>query len=75
MAVRPSFVVVQVEGRETDVSTGPRSKKGRMRATFTVREKGDIVEGCVVSAWSDGKENHLRVYAEGKEVYRKDTEL
>ena len=40
--VRPSWINVSVEGRKSDIGTGPISRSGDLSATFKVRK-----DGCV----------------------------
>ena len=38
--IRPSYVSIDVDGRATRMSTGPRARHGRMVARFMVRAHG-----------------------------------
>ena len=40
--VRPSWINVSVEGRKSDIRTGPTSSSGNLSATFKVRKDGHI---------------------------------
>lgn len=41
--VRPSFLKVSVDGRETDIATGPRARTGEMTAELLVRCNGSAM--------------------------------
>ena len=41
--VRPSFVKISVDGRKSDIATGPRSRSGEMSAEFLVRSFGRVL--------------------------------
>jgi hypothetical protein len=71
MAVRPSWVDVRVDGRKSEVGTGPLAKDGGMRACFKLRENGDVVTGLTVETRSDGVTVSLLVWdGDGNLVYR-----
>jgi len=76
MAVRPSYVELTVDGRKTDIGTGPRQMGGRMCANFYVRDQGAIASSVCVRTFNDGM-NHVLVVESpaGDEVYRQETLL
>jgi hypothetical protein len=45
--VRNFFVELDVDGRASSVSTGPRSGNGGIHAKFYMREKGCISSQCI----------------------------
>lgn len=49
MAVRPFYITADIEGRETSLAGGPRSKKGTMRVDIQQRNKGDIETAFTIS--------------------------
>jgi hypothetical protein len=63
VAVRPSWVDVKVDGRKTEVGTGPRAGDGDMRAVFYLRSDGDIDKVLTVECRSDGETVTLLVWA------------
>lgn len=64
--VRPSWITVDVDGRENDVNTGPKSRSGSMNITIFVRKNGDVHKAGEVSliASSDGSRVVLTVELE-----------
>lgn len=73
--VRNSYVNIQVDGRATDISTGPISKDGGMVARFKVRDDGCAVKSVTVSAWA-ARDGTLRLTVEdpeGNEIFRQTT--
>lgn len=42
MAVRPFYLEARVDGRKTDIGSGPKSKSGEMFVTVYQREEGSI---------------------------------
>jgi hypothetical protein len=42
MAIRPSWIEVDVEGRKTLIETGPRSRSGSMHIKIYVRSNGEV---------------------------------
>lgn len=74
--VRPSWVDIQIDGRSSDIGTGPRRKDGDMSAQFYVREKGYIEPSVSIKSVSNGKINTLEVFDKnGKLIYVHLTEL
>lgn len=41
--VRPSFVKINVDGRSSDIDTGPRSRDGQMSMEILVRQFGQVL--------------------------------
>lgn len=46
--VRNFWITLDVDGKKTDVATGPRSRDGGFRITILVREDGDICDNAVL---------------------------
>ena len=40
--VRPSWINVEIEGKQTDIASGPRSRNGDMYVTIYVRNEGYV---------------------------------
>ena len=53
MAVRNFYAMVKVDGRKTDVGTGPQSKTGGLTINLTVRNKGEVTPGPTVECYVD----------------------
>ena len=53
--VRPSWVELEVEGRKSNIATGPVSRNGNMYAKFFVRENGQIVNCLNVNFFANGE--------------------
>lgn len=70
MAVRPSYVDIDVEGRATSIGVGPRKRNGNMNSTFFAREKGNITKALsvIASASQDGKTVTYFVYDSKGEI-------
>ena len=49
MAVRNFYLSGSVDGRKTEIGSGPRGRDGGMSFTITQREKGNIKE--VIKIW------------------------
>jgi hypothetical protein len=45
--VRPSFVTVSVDGRDTKIATGPKARSGRMSIAVALRDTGGIIDDAV----------------------------
>jgi hypothetical protein len=62
--VRPSWIDVSVDGRDTNIATGPRSRDGSMSAKFYLRVNGSVTHvldvDCIASR--DKKTVQLQVY-------------
>lgn len=61
--VRPSFVKISVDGRSTDIATGPRARDGEMSMEILVRQFGGVLHlfdvECIGSA--DKKTTLVRI--------------
>lgn len=68
MAVRSSWVNVSVDGRKTDIGTGPASKTGGLMAWFKLRDNGGITDVLTVETRSDGETVKLLVWDENKNL-------
>ena len=51
--VRPSWIELEVEGKQTTVKTGPKSRDGNMYAKFFVRENGQIIKCMTVDFFAN----------------------
>ncbi len=51
--VRNSWVTLEVDGRERNIETGPRTKDGGMTAQFYVRNSGTVTKSVSVSTFAD----------------------
>lgn len=70
--VRPSWVVVAIDGKAKDFQSGPRSRTGIMTAKFRIREDG-IGRGLIIVQLvpdRDGLTTTATILANGEEVYR-----
>ena len=74
--VRNFWVDLSVDGRRSDVGTGPVSRSGGLYARFYIRDKGEVVGSITVDAVvrvNDGL--RLRVLdPEGKCIFEQETE-
>ncbi len=66
MATRNFWISAAVDGRETPLAGGPRSKDGGMDVLLTVREDGGIREAVRITCWSNGEKNIVRVRFNGE---------
>ncbi len=66
MATRNFWINAAVDGRETPLAGGPRSKDGGMDVLLTVREDGGISEAVRIVCRSDGGRNIVRVCCNGE---------
>ena len=55
--VRNSWVTVNVDGRNSEMASGPVAKDGGLQAQFKFRHEGSIIDGITVTqgVTSDGK--------------------
>lgn len=68
MAVRNFWIDANIDGRQTELSGGPRAKDGGMTVTLKQRNKGAIVEAVRLECYErDGYLNTL-VYVGGNLV-------
>ena len=78
MATRPFYVGVDIEGRETMLKGGPRSRYGSVHINLNQRDKGGITTPFTVDQFSqtiDGKLMLVTVVRKfGEEVSRHETE-
>ena len=51
--VRPSWIELEVEGKQTNVKTGPKSRNGNMYVTFYIREEGQIKKCMTVDFFAN----------------------
>lgn len=62
MAVRNFWIEVEIDGRKTTLSGGPRAKDGSMSVTLYVREDGDSVRAVHINCEPLGEKNHIAIY-------------
>ena len=55
MALRNFWVDARIDGRETELSGGPRSKDGGLYITLYQRENGSKMEALSINCWADSK--------------------
>ena len=53
--VRPSWIELEVEGRKSNIATGPVARNGNMYAKFFVRENGQIINCLNVNFFANGE--------------------
>lgn len=58
--VRNFWLKARIDGRETTLEGGPRSREGEFSQTIYIRDKGDIVTGVNISGSVD-REGRLRL--------------
>lgn len=68
MALRNFWVTADIQGRETDLEGGPRSKDGGMTVTVLQRKDGAKVEAVKVNCWERNGELYSRVQINGTVV-------
>ena len=75
MVTRNFWIEAEIEGRETSLAGGPRSKDGGMDVTLLVSEDGGISDGVRITCRSDGEKNTIMVWGpDGKKLYQEDLE-
>lgn len=68
--MRNFWLTADIDGRETLLEGGPRSKTGGMVSTFYMRDDGCSVVACKVDCLEVAGELHVRIYdADGNEVF------
>ncbi len=73
MATRNFWINAEIDGRETPLAGGPRSKDGGMDVLLTVREDGGISDGVRITCRSDGEKNIVRVWGpDGEKLYERE---
>ena len=73
MATRNFWINAEIDGRETPLAGGPRSKDGGMDVTLLVREDGGISDGVRITCISDGEKNTVRVWGpDGEKLYERE---
>ena len=74
--VRPSWIDLQVDGRNSDIGIGPKRKAGEMSGQLYVRHKGQITPSISFKTYVNGNTSKVFVYdANGKVIYIHETEL
>ena len=66
MATRNFWINAEIDGSKTALSKNPRSKDNSMNVLLTVREDGGIREAVMVTCWSNGEKNIVRVRFNGE---------
>jgi hypothetical protein len=66
MAVRNFWLEATIDGRQTDLSGGPRAKDGGFELTVYVRQRGSILRAVKVSGYAfegfgNGDKDTLRI--------------
>lgn len=79
MAVRPFYMTAEIEGRNTDLSGGPRNKNGEMNIKIQQRNKGEIETVLNISSHAVERDGKLMlrtvIYdASGKSIFIHETE-
>ena len=73
MATRNFWINAEIDGRETPLAGGPRSKDGGMDVLLTVRDDGGISDGVRITCRSDGEKNVIRVWGpDGEKLYERE---
>ena len=73
MATRNFWINAEIDGRETPLAGGPRSKDGGMDVTLLVREDGGISDGVRITCISDGEKNTIRIWGpDGEKLYERE---
>lgn len=73
MATRNFWIEAEIEGRNTSLAGGPRSKDGGMDVTLLVREDGGISDGVRITCRSDGEKNTIVVWGpDGEKLYERE---
>ena len=70
--MRNFWLTAYIDGRETLLEGGPRSKTGGMEATLYMRDDGCSVVACKMDCLEVGGELHVRIYdSDGNNVFEK----
>ena len=72
--IRPSWIEVDIDGRETLIESGPRSRSGNMYIKIYVRKEGEIHQAASINlmATTDGKQVVMNINADGEPNIRKE---
>jgi hypothetical protein len=72
--VRNFWLTISVDGRKSDIATGPKAANGGFRCTILMRENGDIHGGSIVV---EGRVHngllYVDVWAKNECVFRRTT--
>ena len=74
MAVRNFWIDVNIDGRQTFLSGGPKAKTGGMDITIYQRNEGSIKKAISIYCRADGDRLYTEVYADDKFVAEVDTD-
>jgi len=67
--VRNCWLTASVDGRESDIATGPRNGNGGLRARLQIREKRAISDKALsIEVYRNGPSNKLKVVWDGQVV-------
>jgi len=68
--VRPSFIHVDVDGRESAIDTGPKSRTGQMSITLYIRNNGQVTKFITIDCLPsrDGKTQNIQLSANNSEI-------
>lgn len=74
MAVRNFWVDANIDGRQTMLSGGPRSRDGGMNVDIYIRDEGSIASGVKIRCWEFDGTLKMSVHDEtGRQIYYKET--
>lgn len=68
MALRNFWVSCRIDGRETELSGGPRAKDGGLSIDLLQRDGGEKITAVKIRCWEDGGELVTRVEFKGETV-------
>lgn len=76
--VRNAWIQVRVDGRKSEIATGPRARNGGMIARFYVRHNGSVTPSVTVETMADDPTDPdrltLRIWApDGALIYAHET--
>jgi hypothetical protein len=74
MAVRNFWIEGFIDGRNTDVTGGPKSKEGGMTVNIYQRNCGSIEKALRIECLECNGNLRTKVFADGKCVYELETE-
>lgn len=62
MNVRNFWIDVDIDGRKTLLSGGPRAKDGEMSASLYIRKDGEVYRCCTIECEHNNGKNILTIY-------------
>lgn len=69
-SVRNFWVVVDSDGRQNPIATGPRSRDGQMTITLYVRQNGQSKVACAIDCIPQSDGEHLRINIRPEDEYK-----